>query len=127
MSINTIIILVSSAIFLLAIIFSSIGIWMQNNRKKKLTHCSSTTMGKVIKIVKRRYGGADSDTEMFHPVFEYSVENQKYVKESKFGTTKKKYEVGQEVEIYYNPNDCEEYYVGGENTQRNLGIIFVNT
>lgn len=127
MSVNTIIILATGAVLLIAIMFLCMGIGMQNNRKKKLANCSSITMGKVIKIVKRSYDDVGIDkasAEMFHPVFEYNVGNQKYVKESKFGTTSQKYEIGQEVEIHYNPDNCEQYYVDGDNTQRNLGIIF---
>lgn len=64
---------------------------------------------------------------MFHPIFEYSVGNQKYVKESKLGTTSQKYEIGQEIEIHYNPDNCDQYYVEGENTSKKLGVIFTIT
>lgn len=35
-----------------------------------------------------------------------------------------KYEIGQEIDIHYNPDNCDQYYVEGENTQKKLGIIF---
>lgn len=127
MSANMIIIYTIGAIFLVAIILLSIGIAIQNSRKKKLANCSLVTIGRVVKIVKHRYddiGFDGASSEMFHPIFEYSVGDQKYVKESKFGTTSQKYEIGQEVEIYYNPDNGDQYYVAGENTQKKLGIIF---
>ncbi len=116
-------------ICLVGAIFLCIGLGMKNNRKKKILRCSSTTKGKVIDIVKRLYEevgtGIDAiSTYLYHPKIEYSVNNQKYIKISNFGTKPSKYEIGQEVEIHYNPNKCDMYYIEGDNTQKKLETIF---
>lgn len=119
--------LIIGLILLLGIIFLSIGLGIKHNRKKKLSNCSETTKGKIIDIVKRTYNGTGDDwtaSYTFHPVIEYNVNNQKYVKTSNFGTNPSKYEAGQKVEIHYNPDNCDTYYIGGENTQKKLGTIF---
>ena len=61
---------------------------------------------------------------MWHPVFEYIVGSQKLIKKSAYGGTKCKYAIGQDVQIYFNPQNYNEYYVAGDNIQKTLGIIF---
>lgn len=109
---------------IIGLIFLSIGLGIKHNRKKKLSNCSETTKGKIIDIVKRKHNDDGTASYTFHPVIEYNVNNQKYVKTSTFGTRPSKYEVGQEVEIHYNPDNCDTYYIEGDNTQKKLGTIF---
>ena len=110
---------------LVGIIFFIIGIFLIINRKKKEKNCTSRTYGKVIDIVKRRYHDVNGGySYMWHPVFEYNIGNQKFIKESAYGRTECKYAVGQNVEIYVNPENYNEYYVAGETASKTLGIIF---
>ena len=110
---------------LIGIIFFLIGIIMIINRKKKDKNCTSTTYGKVIDIVKVRYKSVGNGySYMWHPVFEYNVGSQKLIKKSAYGGTKCKYAIGQDVQIYFNPQNYNEYYVAGDNIQKTLGIIF---
>lgn len=111
---------------ILGIIFLCIGLGIKNNKKRKIANCSSSTKGKVIDIVKRFYGDGihDSAGYMYHPKIEYNVNEQEYVKISNFGTNPSKYEIGQEVEIHYNPDKCDMYYIEGDNTQKKLETIF---
>lgn len=114
-------------LLLIGIIFLSIGLGVNYNRKKKIRECTEITKGKVVDIVKRCYGNGHIDepeSYMFHPVIEYSVNNEKYVKTHAYGAVPSKYEVGQEVEIHYNPENCEKYYIEGEKNQKTLGIVF---
>ena len=95
------------------------------NRKNKEKNCTSKTYGKVIDIVKVRYNAVGKGySYMWHPVYEYNIGNQKFIKQSAYGRTECKYAVGQNVEIYFNPENYNEYYVAGENVPKTLGIIF---
>lgn len=114
-------------LLLIGILFLCIGLGIKKNKKNKIKNCTAVTKGKVVNIVKRSYGEGNIDeatTSMFHPVIEYSVNNEKYVKTHAFGAVPAKYEVGQEVEIHYNPDDCEKYYIEGEKIQKTLGTVF---
>lgn len=110
---------------LVGIIFFIIGIFLIINRKKKEKNCTLKTYGKIIDIVKVRYNDVGKGySYMWHPVFEYNIGNQKLIKQSAYGRTECKYAVGQNVEIYFNPENYNEYYVAGENIPITLGIIF---
>lgn len=110
---------------LIGIIFFIIGTFLIINRKKKEKNCTSKTYGKVIDIVKVRYNSVGKGySYMWHPVFEYNIGNQKLIKQSAYGRTECKYAVGQNVEIYFNPENYNEYYVAGENVPKTVGIIF---
>ena len=110
---------------LIGIIFFIIGTFLIINRKKKEKNCTSKTYGKVIDIVKVRYNDVGKGySYMWHPVFEYNIGNQKLIKQSAYGRTECKYAVGQNVEIYFNPENYNEYYVAGETVPKTLGIIF---
>lgn len=106
-------------------VFLIIGIAMQKNRKKKMINCTSKTYGKVTDLVRHqsyRSGGGYSST--WHPVFEYNIGELKYIKESFYGSSQSKYAIGQDIEVYYNPKDYNEYYIAGESLPKTLATIF---
>lgn len=112
---------------LVGIIFFIIGILILNNRKKKEINCTSKTYGKVTDIVRHqsydRNGGYSSS---WHPVFEYNIGELKFIKESTYGSSQSKYAIGQNVEIYYNPEDYNEYYIVGDSLPKTLVTIFTS-
>ena len=112
---------------LVGIIFFTIGITILNKRKKKEKNCIMKTNGKVVDIVKEIRIDTDGYTYYFHPIFEYNIGKLKYVKKSTVGTSKPKYAIGQNVEILYNPEDYNEYYIAGDNMQKRLATIFTIT
>ena len=110
---------------LLGVIFLIIGLVMLNNRKRKKSNCTSVTYGKVIDIVKnRRYNGHGVYYTSWNPVFEYNIGELKFIKESYYGNSQSKYAIGQKVEVYYNPEDYNEYYIAGDNLPKTLATIF---
>ena len=99
---------------------------MLHNRRKKETNCTSSTYGKVTDIV--RHQSYDSDggySSIWHPVFEYNVGELKFIKESPYGSSQSKYAIGQDVEVYYNPEDYNEYYLAGDTIPKTLATIFI--
>jgi len=101
-----------------------LGIFSFHEIKKKKIKCTSKTYGKVIDIIKRRGSTARGYfTWIFYPVFEYNIGENKFVKESLHGTSDLKYIIGQEVEVYYNTEDYNEYYIAGDTTQKTSSIF----
>lgn len=111
---------------LIGIVFTIVGIVMLRKVKEKERKCTYKINGKVIEVNKRIIRNSDSACYNYgwFPVFEYNIGEKKYRKESIYWTSSPKYEIGQTVEIYCNPEDYNEYYIRGENIGKNLGLIF---
>lgn len=110
---------------IVGIIFWIIGIIILNNRKKKELRCTSKTYGKVTDIV--RHQSYDSDngySSSWYPIFEYTIGELKFIKESPYGSSHSKYAIGQTVEIYYNPKNYHEYYIPSDTLSKTLATIF---
>jgi len=119
------VIIISGISILLGTIFLLIGIAMLSNRKKKEINCTSSTYGKVTDIVKHeRYDSDGNHRSSWHPVFEYNIGDFKFIKEYPYGSSQSKYAIGQDVEIYYNPENYNEYYIAGDTFPKTLSIIF---
>ncbi len=113
--------LFSGAFALVGVTFLAIGIFMLREHKRKLQRCTSRTWGKVIGLIERR----DKDGVRFlHPVFEYTVGDRTLIKESGYGSTGQQFQEGQNVVIYFNPNDYDDYYAEGETVSNTLGVVF---
>ena len=111
---------------LIGAIFLIIGIAMYYNNKRKKVNCTSSTYGKVTDIVRHqsydRDGGYSSN---WHPIFEYNVGELKFIKESPYGSSQSKYAIGQNVEVYFNPENYNEYYIAGDTLPTKLAKIFI--
>lgn len=106
-------------------IFFIIGIVMIKNRKRKERNCTLKTYGKVKDIVRRQSYDSDGGySSSWHPVFEYKIGELTFIKESNYGSSQSKYAIGQDVEVYYSPDDYNEYYIANENIPITLGTIF---
>lgn len=119
------VIIFSGIWILIGVIFFIIGIAMLKSRKRKEIECTSKTYGKVTDVV--RHQSHDSDgrySSSWHPVFEYNIGELKFIKESLYGRSQSKYAIGQEVEVYYNPEDYNDFYIAGETLPRTIGTIF---
>lgn len=109
---------------LVGIIFFIVGIVMLNKTKKKELNCTSKTYGKVTDIVRHQsYDRHGRYSSSWHPVFEYNIGELKFIKESPYGSSESKYAIGQNLEVYYNPKDYNEYYIAGDTTPKTLAII----
>lgn len=107
-------------------IFFIIGLVLLNKFKSKRIKCTEKTYGKVTDIIKEISLNTDGRgyTYMWYPVFEYTIGELKFKKQSYYGGGQVKFAIGQEVEIYYNPENYNEFYVSGENTPKTIGKIF---
>ncbi len=120
-----VIILSSGILSLIGIIFLLIGILMLSHIKKKIKRCILKTNGIIKDIIKHK--GYDNDGKKslgYYPVFEYHVGDVTITKESAYGSGKPRFKKGQNVEIYYNPQKCSEYYVKDDNIPNILAKVF---
>lgn len=111
---------------LVSIVFTVFGGIIVIREVLKRKKCNVITSGTVIDIV--RDVSRDSDggvSTTLHPIFEYNASGNTYIKKSSFGSTSCKYHIGQEVEIFYNSEKPDEYYVKGSFGSMFLGIAFV--
>ena len=121
----TFVITFSGVFILVGAIFLIIGIAMFNNRKKKERNCTLMTHGKVTDMVRRKSYNRDGEyTLSWYPVVEYNVGELKFTKESPYGSYQPKYTIGQDIEVYYNPEDYDEYYIAGDSLPKTLATIF---
>ncbi len=138
---------------IVGIIFALIGVFTLLSAKGRKERCTSTTTGKVTEIVKdvsrvhstrnnRNYGsgtnvrvgnvnigignapyGNTGYRTVFYPVIEYQVKDIQYVKKSSTGSSSPSYGIGQELEVHYNPNDPNEFYIGKEKSSMAIGGV----
>lgn len=109
---------------LVGLIFLIIGLVMKKVRKRKEINCTCKVFGKVKDIARRQTYSNNGYSSTMHPVFEYNIGGLTYIKESQVGSSQSKYAIGQDVEIFYNPDNPHEYYVVGEKLTKILGNIF---
>lgn len=110
---------------LVGVVFFIVGRAILKRRRKREINCTSQTYGKVVDLVRRESRDSDGNySSSWHPVFEYRIGGLTFVKESSFGRSQAKFAIGQNVEIYYNPEDYNEFYVPGETTPKLIGTVF---
>ncbi|MCH5157506.1 MAG: DUF3592 domain-containing protein [Clostridiales bacterium] len=115
------------ALFLLiGIIFVVAGVIVLKQGDSLAKRCTEETIGTVVEIISERSYSSDNQfTYTYYPVIEYQVGERTISQKSRSGQDPPKYKVGQQVEIYYNPNNVEEYIIKEDSTTKILGIGFI--
>ena len=100
-------------------------------RQKKENKCTCKTFGKIISNIRREeYDSLPSNSEFksyrrhirWYSLCEYTVGDTKCVKQTNIGTPQPR-EVGKIVTVYYNPNNCHESYIEGDNNSGFKAIV----
>ena len=115
-----------AAFFVVGLVFLSVAVRLFVRQKQKKERCNMETMGTVIQIrsITSFTNGDDVVTDMWHPVFAYDAQGERIQKVSPYGSTRKKYQIGQKVQIRYNPDRPEEFFIIGQSTADLLITIF---
>lgn len=111
---------------ILGLIFLVISMVIGRKIEQKQVNCTQRTVAKVITM--NRVTSRDSystPTISWYPVYEYYIGEQRIEKQSNFGQDKQIFYDGQQVELYYNPADWNEYYVPEENVEKMRWIMGV--
>ena len=112
---------------LVGIIFVAAGILVMKQGDNLKKRCTEETIGTVVEVVcETSYSETENQySYTYYPVIEYQVGDRTISQISRAGQNPPKYQVGQQVEIYYNPNDVEEYIIKGDSTPQFFGIGFI--
>lgn len=105
-----------------------IGIVVLINKKIKKIKCTLKVYGKVTNIVRKKNYDIHFHTCIYrwYPVFEYNIGELKFTRTSLYGSSLPRYEkIGQNVELYFNPRNFNEYYVKEETQIEISGKTFV--
>lgn len=118
---------------LIIILFIVVGIALLFIAIRKRVLCTATTTGKVIDLSREVDTTYDQDYDRgfsyprksvsIYPIFEYTVNDNKYVKKS--STSSNNYFVGQNITINYNPANPNLYYITGTFSDLILSILFI--
>ncbi len=110
----------------IGLIFIAISAGVGRSRAQKRERCTAQTVGKVADM--RRVSHSDSDgrtSYSWNAVYAYRANGTQYEKLSSFGTAQPKFEPGQSVVVFYDPEDPDSYYVEEENWGKLLRIFGV--
>lgn len=120
-SIIAIFFMIFGEVFIIIGIGSSIFI---NNKKK---NCTKEATAKIKEIIQKEERNLNSTSIMVseYPKIEYDINGEHIEKVSSIGYMPKKYCVGQEVEIYYNPNKYDDFCIKGDKTANIVRNVFV--
>lgn len=113
-----------------------IAISVERKYLKKKERCTVKGEGVLVKFREDKTTVTHEDyisyITYYYPIYEYVVDDKKYEVESSLGESNRNIVLlGEKKEIFYNPNNCEESYISGENPNsclnkiKILGIIFL--
>lgn len=115
----------------LAVIMHVCGKYAIAKIEKRKAACVGETTATVQEIKKVRTRMGDDYTYTWYPIYEYYVNGEPVVQKSEFGGNKDTFQQGQQVILYYNPDNPNEIYVPEENAEasakvfRLVGNIFI--
>ena len=108
------------------LLFGGIGLFLRQAGLSRDTRCDCVTTGRVSEMRLRHHTGSDGESQLWHPVFQYTALGQAYEQESSTGSSDRRFEVGDPVTIYYNSSDPSEYVVPeDEGSDRFISTIFL--
>lgn len=118
--------LIGALLLLVGIAFIFVGILIMKQGDSLKKRCTEKAIGTVVEIISERESISDDYTDrIYYPVIEYQVGERTISQKSRSGQNTRKYDVGQQVVIYYNPNNVEEYFIKGDSSSQFIGIVFI--
>ena len=107
---------------LVGVVFFAAGAWMTYTSIHRKGHCTEETMATIVDYEEHETTDHDTLTVdvSFFPVYRYHVDGKEYESIGTVGSGRKKYDIGDEVLIVYNPADPKEFEEPGDN-KKSLG------
>ena len=93
---------------------------IKRNRHLRMV-CRSQAKGTVIKMHRTRSGGSKPKTS-YYPEFSYTINGNTYSERSPVGTPRPRFDEGEEITVFYNNDNPEEFYIKG--TSKNPKFSF---
>jgi hypothetical protein len=115
-----------------ALIFLAIGVRGIIKRRGLMERCSAEVTGKVDSFERKESSSSDDDDDddtrsinyTYYPVFSYQVAGKQFVKRSNVGTGHPRFDVGQSVEVSYNPDNPDEYLILDDRSSKMINYVF---
>lgn len=125
MSGTIIILIIIVSFILLGLIFFFVGFGIKTAYKKRKIRCIRQLSGIVVDIEETRSVSNDGMVrKSWYPIFEYEVDGQKIQKRSLYGGAQQDFYKGQQVNVFVNPLNLNEFYVPEQNSGM-LGKLFM--
>ena len=129
-------------VIFLGIVFVIVGIYVLVKENATLKRCTQKTTGTIVDIVEEWSTDSDGDrTLSYYPVISYQAGGITVTKQSNIdisdsskisiksisvSSNKTKMKINDNVTVFYNPNNVEEFFIDGEQKLNYLGaILFV--
>lgn len=109
------------------IIFIIVGVILFRVKKKNEKCCTADTTGVVVDLIKKRHTMPDeygAYRSAWYPVIEYEANGIKVRKTASTGSNPSRYQVGEYVDLKYDPQNVEHYVLKEDHTLFVLQIIF---
>ena len=103
------------------LVFLLVGLFMNLFRKRKEKRCTAETVGRITALVANPGQGGLTQ----HPQVTYQIGMLTYEKISPFGSTNPRFAIGEQVTVYYDPNDPHVYCIKEWKAPRLLSLIFI--
>ncbi|NLT08739.1 MAG: DUF3592 domain-containing protein [Ruminococcus sp.] len=109
-------------IMLFCSVFVIVALVMYLGDKKREKICTEKLTAVVCENRPRK--SSDSDSVTYQPIFEYVYNDHKYITGSKTASSPAEFSVGEEVELYIDPDDPTTIYVPSEKTSFWICCLF---
>ena len=110
--------------FICGILFLARG-KVQEHIERQKEACTELTDATIIEMNKTRKRINGEYRNRWNPIYEYYVDGVRYEKESsnyyKYGV----FEEGDQVDLYYNPDDPEEIYIPAEKPEDTVTLLMI--
>ena len=103
-----------------------LGIFVMISGSRLAKVCTEETTGTVVGILREEETDAEGYTSiMYTPQIEYKVGEKLVTAKGKGSSNASDHQVGEQIELMYNPNNVEEYIIKGDNSSKIGGIIWI--
>ena len=108
---------------LVGVAFLSVALILRRVNRNKMQRCTRTAAGTVVEVVYRRRGNGERGA--YHPVVEYAVDGEIFRMHSGARHNPPQYQGGESVNVHYDPEQPEYFYIGDNGTAHVLEKVFL--
>ena len=96
--------------------------------KKCLKKCTVKSKGVIISSIETKFAGSNSNaTGIYIPEYQYSYNNQTYTQQVKNEYRTEPQTIGEEIDIWINPNNPKEIVTAREKSSSNYSVWIVTS
>jgi len=117
-------------------LFIALGVWFIHNANELIKRCTLKIIGQVIDYNKEQRYDNDSGRGHYYyvykPIVKCYIDGNEIIKELTSGQCSSNSEypseicqIGKKVEIFFNPDNYDEFYTAGDKSLKSIGIVFV--